>query len=263
MALRGRGFLMADQLEQGDLPALERGLARYDRDARALQQLHFSWHVPLFRAGQELLHGNLDEADRLTGEALAIGRRAHDPVVGIYHMIVLVGLRWEQGRLPELEATLRRFVDRFPANLGWRATLAVLLCEAGRHDEAREHLERLAADDFAGLPRNHLYLYHLAVLAITCHALGDQPRASRLYQRLLPYGDRNVLVARLPLGTLGSVSQHLGLLAATMSRWDDAEAHFRLAMRAHERMGAAALLARSRHDHARTLRLGAVDTRMP
>jgi hypothetical protein len=44
---------------------------------------------------------------------------------------VLVGLRWQQGRLPELEATLRRFVDRFPANLGWRATLAVLLCAAG------------------------------------------------------------------------------------------------------------------------------------
>jgi hypothetical protein len=49
-------------------------------------------------------------------------------------------------------------VDRFPANLGWRATLAVLLCEAARRDEAREHVERLEADEFADLPRNHLYL---------------------------------------------------------------------------------------------------------
>jgi tetratricopeptide (TPR) repeat protein len=244
-ALRGRGFLLANQLEQGDRPALEAGLERYERAARALGQLHFAWHVPLFRAGQELLHGRLDEAERLMGEALALGQRAHDPVVGIYHTIVLVGLRWEQGRLPELEATLRRFVDRFPANLGWRATLAVLLCEAGRQDEGREDVERLAADDFAGLPRNHLYLYHLAVLAIACHALGDQRRASRLYELLLPYGDRNVLVARLPLGTLGSVSQHLGLLAATTSRWNEAAAHFRAAVEAHERMGATALLRRS------------------
>jgi hypothetical protein len=43
-ALRGRGFLLADQLEQGDLPALERGLERYERAARELGQLHFSWH---------------------------------------------------------------------------------------------------------------------------------------------------------------------------------------------------------------------------
>jgi tetratricopeptide (TPR) repeat protein len=250
-ALRGRGFLLADQLEQGDLPALERGLERYERAARELGQLHFSWHPPLFRAGQAVLRGDFDEAERLTGEALALGRRAHDPVVAIYHMIVLVGLRWEQGRLPELEATLRRFVDRFPANLGWRATFAVLLCEAGRPEEAREQLEPLAAGDFAGLPRNHLYLYHLAALAIACHALDDRPRAARLHQLLLPYADHNVLVARLPLGTLGSASHYLGLLAVTTGRWDAAAAHFQDAVRAHERMGAAQLLERSRRQQAR------------
>jgi hypothetical protein len=68
-ALRGRGFLLADQLEQGDLPALERGLERYERAARELGQLHFSWHPPLFRAGQAVLRGDFDEAERLTGEA--------------------------------------------------------------------------------------------------------------------------------------------------------------------------------------------------
>ena len=256
MALRGRGFLLANQLEQGDLAALGRGLEDYDRAAQALGQLHFAWHVPLFRAGQELLAGRLDEAERLAAEALALGRRAHDPLVVIYHTIVLVGLRWQQGRLPELEATLRRFVDRFPANLGWRATLAVLLCEAGRRDEAREHVERLAADEFAGLPRNHLYLYHLAILAIACSAHGDRRRAARLYDLLLPYADRNVIVARLPLGTLGSASQHLGLLAATLSNWDPAAAPFTAAMQAHERTGAAPFLAAGRAEHARALRAG-------
>jgi class 3 adenylate cyclase/tetratricopeptide (TPR) repeat protein len=41
-ALRGRGFLLTDQLEQGDLPALELGLERYDQAAQELGQLHFS-----------------------------------------------------------------------------------------------------------------------------------------------------------------------------------------------------------------------------
>ena len=61
-------------------------------------------------------------------------------------------------------------------------------------------------------------------------------------------------MARLPLGTLGSASQHLGLLAATMTRWDDAVGHFQAAVRAHERMHAGPLLARSHHHLAQALR---------
>ena len=171
-ALGAAGSSLADQLEEGDLGALALGLERYDQAAQELDQLPASPGVPLFRASQELLGGNLEEAERLTTEALAIGRQAHDPVVAVSHMIVLVGLRWEQGRLPELGATLRRFVDRFPASLGWRATLA----------------------------------------------------------------------------------HHLGLLAATLSRWDEAAAHFDAAAKAHERMGAAPLLARSRDHYERAWR---------
>jgi hypothetical protein len=58
-------------------------------------------------------------------------------------------------------------------------------------------------------------------------------------------------VARLPLGTLGSASHYLGLLAATMGRRDDAVAHLQAAMAAHDRMRAAPLLERSRLDQAR------------
>ena len=190
MALRGRGFLMANLLELGDMAALGRELETYRRTSQELRQPHFLWHVRLFEAGQAVLSGRFDDAERLAQEALALGRRARDPVVAIYHPIVLIGLRWGQGRLPELEQTLAEFVDRYPSNLGWRATLAVLLCEAGRTPEARAHLERLAADDFAGLPRNHLFLYHLAVLAIGVHALGDPDRASRLYELLGGAGRR-------------------------------------------------------------------------
>jgi len=254
MALRGRGFLMANLLELGDMAALRRELDTYRRTAQELRQPHFLWHVPLFEAGQELLlAGRFDDAERLVQEALALGRRARDPVVAIYHPIVLIGLRWGQGRLPELEETLAAFVGRYPSNLGWRATLAVLLCEAGRTGEARAHFERLAADDFAGLPRNHLFLYHVAALAIVAHALDDPTRAATLYELLAPYADHNVLVARLPLGTLGSSRQFLGLLAAAMGRWDDALVQLDAAVQAHERIGALPLQARSRHRYAKVL----------
>jgi tetratricopeptide (TPR) repeat protein len=253
MALRGRGFLIANLLERGDMAALRRELDTYRRAAQELRQPHFLWHVPLFEAGQALLAGRFDDADRLAGEALALGRRARDPVVEIYHPIVLIGLRWGQGRLPELEPTLAEFVGRYPSNLGWRATLAVLLCEAGQPEEARAHFERVAADDFAGLPRNHLFLYHVAALAIVAHALGDPARAASLYELLAPYADHNILPARLPLGTLGSARLYLGLLAAAMGRWHDALAQLDAATKAHERMGALPLRARSRHHQEQAL----------
>jgi class 3 adenylate cyclase/tetratricopeptide (TPR) repeat protein len=253
MALRGRGFLMADLLELGDMAALHRELDTYRRTAEQLRQPHYRWHAPLFQAGLEVLAGRFDDAERPAQEALALGRRARDPVVAIYHPIILIGLRWGQGRLPELEELLAPIVDRYPSNLGWRATLAVLLCEAGRAPEARVHFERLAAGDFTALPRNHLFIYHVAALALVAHALGDAARAATLDELLAPYADHNVLAARLPLGTLGSTRHYLGLLAATMGRWDDAVAQFQAAVDAHERIGAVPLQARSRQHLAHAL----------
>lgn len=71
LALRGRGFLMANLLELGDMPALRRELAIYERTAQELRQLHFLWHVPMFQAGQEVLGGRFEEAERLAQDALA------------------------------------------------------------------------------------------------------------------------------------------------------------------------------------------------
>jgi class 3 adenylate cyclase/tetratricopeptide (TPR) repeat protein len=253
MALRGRGFLMANLLELGDIVALQRELKIYDRTAQELRQLHCLWHIPLFQAAQEVLHGRFDKAEPLAWDALALGRRARDPVATTYFTIVLTQLRWDQGRLPELEGAIRESVDRTPANLGWQATLALLLCDAGRQDEAQINFEHLATDDFAWLPSNHLWMSNLAILAMVCEALGDASRATRLYELLLPYADRNVLVARLPLVTLGAASHYLGLLATTMCRWNDAVSHLEAAVQAHKRLDAQPLLVRSRYHYARAL----------
>jgi eukaryotic-like serine/threonine-protein kinase len=144
-------------------------------------------------------------------------------------------------------------VDRYPANLGWRAILTVLLCDADRREEARSNFEQLAAGDFAEVPSNHLWISHLVFLAIICHALADSTRAARLYELLRPYADRNVLITRLPLVSPGSASHYLGLLAAAMSRWEDAASHLEAAIRVHERMHALPLLARSRYHYAQAL----------
>lgn len=48
----------------------------------------------------------------------------------------------------------------------------------------------------------------------------------------------------------GAVSRYLGLLAATMSRWDEAEKHYWEALKVNARMGARPWLAHTQHQYA-------------
>ncbi|GAG20953.1 unnamed protein product, partial [marine sediment metagenome] len=52
---------------------------------------------------------------------------------------------------------------------------------------------------------------------------------------------------------IGAASRILGILASTMSRWDDAEVHFLDAITMNERIGARPWLARGRFEYARML----------
>src|SRR6266516_1044959 len=74
-------------------------------------------------------------------------------------------------------------------------------------------------------------------MAEVCHFLGDAVRAAFLYNALLPHAQRWVNVGQAA-ATLGCLSRHLGLLATTMGRWEEAEQHFHYALDAHEKAGA-------------------------
>jgi tetratricopeptide (TPR) repeat protein len=91
----------------------------------------------------------------------------------------------------------------------------------------------------------------MALLTHACAFLGDSRRASVLYERLLPFAETNV-VSYIDV-TLGSVQRSLGVLAATMHRFDEATQHFDAALQMNERMGARPWVAHTRHDHAAML----------
>jgi hypothetical protein len=59
--------------------------------------------------------------------------------------------------------------------------------------------------------------------------LKDEARARLLYELLLPFAERNVIIGTSAV-YYGPMTRHLGLLAGTLSRWEDAEAHFKAAM---------------------------------
>jgi hypothetical protein len=128
---------------------------------------------------------------------------------------------------------------------------AQLASELGREAEAREALEALSTDDFAGVPFNEGWLVSIGLLAETASALGDVGRSDVLYRLLAPYGDR-IAIAYPEIAT-GPVARYLGLLATATARWNEAERHFEKALELSERIGAQVWLAHDRRNYARLL----------
>jgi tetratricopeptide (TPR) repeat protein len=253
LALQGHAMRTGNLLELGDLQGLEIEIDTYDRKTVELHQLYYRWHIPLLRASQAALAGRFAEAERLAAEGHALGLRAQNQAIAVFVPVVLGMIRFAQGRFHELEALLRQQVEQYPSLPEWRGALAYALAEADRLEEARVEFERLAADDFGGLPRDVTWVGGLAFCALTCRLLEDQQHAATLYELLVPHAGFNVRVSRIGIGSMGAVDHYLGLLAATMGRLDDAIRHFEAAMQLNARMGAASYLANSRYQYARAL----------
>jgi tetratricopeptide (TPR) repeat protein len=252
LALGARALRIADLLELGMLGQLRSELDTYERLVGDLRQLTRAWHGPLQRAHLAALAGAFEEAELLGAEVLALGRRVEHRGIDVFHSTVIITLGYLRGRFAELEPALRQAVRAIPSLHSYRAGLALALCEAGRHEEARAELQRLAGGDFHDIPRNVIRVQTLCVLALVCQHLGDRKRAALLREQLLPNATYNVLLSRLG-GTMGSTRHYLGVLALTMERWDEAVSHLEAAVESHARQGFGPLLANSRLLLARAL----------
>jgi hypothetical protein len=128
--------------------------------------------------------------------------------------------------------------------------VAGIYLDAGRVDEARGTLEEYMAGEYATLPFDQGWLLLNTVLAEVSAGLDHADSAAVLYRRLLPY--RGQLAMRPPGGT-GSVDRHLGQLAITLGRFDDAARHLRRATAMYSGLWAPAWLARTQVCSARLL----------
>lgn len=247
-------------LELGDLVGVDRALAECETATSALHTPLARWLREAGRAMRALLDGRLADAEAQVLESLRLAEHAQSPNMGLQALGPLVYLRIEQGRAHEIEAATRGQMQRFPDTTAWRSALAALLAAAGRLDEARRELARLAREDFADVPRDRGWLPSLAFAAEVAHAIGDAATAERLHALLSPYARLCVVAGSLLF--YGSVSHHLGILAATLRRDEDALTHFGGALDVHERMGARAWSARTQLAMAELLaRRGGADDR--
>jgi DNA-binding CsgD family transcriptional regulator len=146
---------------------------------------------------------------------------------------------WAEGRLAELENDIASALARFPGLVTLRCMRALVNAAAGRRAEASSEIEALAADRFAALPRDSLYLASLAILAevaVTCRATDA---ARLILEELTPYASRN-LIQGVPVGW-GAAAWYIARLQWLLGRRGDAARSAAIAQRLHRQWGAAGL----------------------
>jgi class 3 adenylate cyclase len=239
-------------LELGDIQAADaelEALIRLDEEIRQSFYMYVSIGLQAMRA---LLEGRFADAERLAQQGLAVGQRLQgEDTSGVFGLQMFT-IRREQGRLREVEPVVRLFVQQNPAASTWQPGLALVYSELGLEQEAREMFERLAANDFADIPRDAMWVTSMTYLAEVCAFLGDTRRADILYQRLLPYAKHNVMLGG-GFACVGAAARYLGMLATTMLRWEEAAKHFHAALEINARMRARPSLAHTQQQYAEML----------
>ncbi|MFN8604289.1 MAG: AAA family ATPase [Candidatus Binatia bacterium] len=251
-ALEAQTGRVHDLLELGDIHASDLAIDAFARRANALQQPLYLWHLATWRTMRALLDGRLDEAETLAGEAFAAGQRASQATAMMHYGQQLLAIRFEQGRMRELEGLIRMAVEQAPTVAAWRIELLSVELENERFVEAQAMLDSLAAHEFTDLPRDTNWLMSLVSLAFGASELGDAVRAQRLHALLRPYAGRFV-VTRPAVCFFGGVSYYLGRLARTAGQRDLAAEHFARALREHTQLGARIWTARAEADYASLL----------
>ncbi len=237
-------------LQLGERDEMDRALARAQEISAEITQPALLWVTKYYRSSAEQFYGNLEQAEALALQAAGLGHESGQADALMIVGVQLFAIRHEQGRLAELVELVEQRVAENPGLPTLQATLAFTYSELGRIDEAKAIFERAAADDFGSLPFDIGWINGMARYAEIAARLGATGAAGSIYEKLQPYRDQ---IVNSILTVTGSVERTLGLLAATLGRWDAAEQHFAAAAETHERLGAKLFLARTWMNWGRAL----------
>ena len=248
--LDGEMYLFVGFLQSGRILQCRQAAQAMQRLAAELRQPAARWTATLAMANLALLEGRFADAEELAEAGLKFGAsmEAWDAIA--CSQVQLFTLRCEDGRLAEMEATIRRSAREFPSRPLFRCLLVRLLAELGGEDEARSVFDALAPDRFAVIPVNNDLLLSLGHLAEAAWLLRDAARGAVLHDRLLPYCG---LVVDTMESTLGAVDRYLGLAALTAGNLEAAGRHLQDALSLNAQIGAQPWAARTQADLARLL----------
>ena len=227
-------------LQAGERPEVESGLEAMRAVAASVPEPLIAWTRLKLESGWALVRGDLQAAEQWAIEACNVGTEAGEPDAGPSFSGQTIKVRAFQGRLHELVELMLEQARKPDSLASWRAAAAVALIASDRPDEARE---LILAADFQGARRDETWSIAMLNWAEACSDLRLRDRAGELFELLEPFSGQFVAGGTL---VSGSVDSALGRLAATLERYEQAEAHFSMAARIEERLGAPLFLARTR-----------------
>jgi hypothetical protein len=196
--------------------------------AAKVREPFMQWLCAYQDACREIVHGNLDRAERSSAHALHLARSAGMPEAEPAHEQQLFLIRWHQGRLSEMLDDLRAR-KRAPALAARWVELAYAEAVCGDPEHARRLL-RDAADDefdmFYGAP----WLGGMCLWADVAAELREPRAAAMLYPRLAPWEHLFATAGPLPIHGVGLA---LARLATVLDEHEAADRHFCAAMTRH------------------------------
>src|SRR4051794_14061858 len=258
LKLLGHHWRTWDLLEMGQVAAARVETTQLMELAERLRRPTYRHHAARWEVLWAMVEDRNEEAPALIARAYEQAKAAQAAEADVEAAGQQFALAYRLGMLGNyaelLHAEFRanpQIVVNLPA-----AALAQML--AGNREAGIEIFERVAADDFAVLPHDMLWLGGICVLAQTCALIGDVPRARTLYEILLPHRERNVMIGIAVCW--GSPERFLGLLAETFGDPELAAQHFETAIARNDAGGIDSMYELVRRDYAALLeRLGQPD----
>lgn len=165
--------------------------------------------------------GDLSEAERHADATFAIGLERFDAswATTIYGMLLLQ-IRQEQGRLPELLDVINGMVESQPDYPPFRAIASLIAFAAGEREIARRHLDVVARSGFGDVVYDVTFTAILVVASPATAELGTDDEVRALRDLLAPFSGR---YSWNGASTNGTVDSALALLETRLGNQEAAD----------------------------------------
>jgi len=250
-AFEARQHRLEHRLQLGEMVGVAEDLKRMGEIADRVRSPGMVAELLRIQACLAIARGPVSEARRLSELAYAAGLRVDaEESWAIAQLQVGSAIGFED-RYEDLAPGVRRGTHSHPQISLFRASEIFLLAESGEHAEAERRLRELARDDFAALSNDVSSAVSLSNLAFSCARIGCRDLSEQLIERLRPHAGRSLTL--LSVYSAGCASRCLGVLASSLGRDEEADAHFETALAVDRATGAWIWEAHSLLDYARAL----------
>jgi tetratricopeptide (TPR) repeat protein len=232
---------IAAAIEVGDIGEVEHRLAELRDVTNEIDAAPARWGLLITDAWHQLLRGRLGAAERSAMEAYEFGTATAQPDALAVYAGQMLNVRRVQGRLLELEPTIRAALDQPSVNASTRPLLAEAMADLGQHGFAGAML-REELDSSVASPPGQYRLTIICAWASVAARVDEKDAGAHLLSLLEPYLDHVCFNGAF---VVGSVALFHGALARMLGDAPVADSSLQSALRKHKQLDAPLLVART------------------